>query len=75
MGGQGQPPASALSEPAATPPEEAPAQSNDDILRSIMLGGGGSMDARPDPIGGQNHQGRALATLKSMAMMPGGGGK
>lgn len=82
MMGQGQPPAGpapAVSEPAAaaTSPEEAPAQDNTDILRSIMLGSsGGIVEGRPDPIGGINHQGRAQEAFKKIAMQmaTGGGG-
>lgn len=49
--------------------------SNEDILKSILMGsGGGSTEGRPDPIGGVNHQGRALATLKQMMGASGGGG-
>lgn len=60
------------------------AASNDDILRSILMGsGGGGTEGRPDPIGGVNHQGRALATFKQMMASSagaagggsGGGGK
>ncbi len=55
------------------------ATSNEDILRSILMGsGGGSTMGRPDPIGGVNHQGRALETFKQMmassAGAAGGGG-
>lgn len=49
--------------------------SNGDILKSLMLSSaGGNTQAQPDAIGGMNHQGRALATLKQMAA-GGGGGK
>lgn len=74
MQGGGSPPTVPAATPSAAPSEVAAAKSNDDILKSLFLGSGGSTEGRPDPIGGVNHQGRALSALKQMMGAAAGGG-
>lgn len=74
MMGQAAPP-QAVTPPAGAAPSATPEATNEDMLRSLfMSSGGGSTEGRPDPIGGVNHQGRALATLKQMMAGSAGAG-